>query len=272
MADIRILLVYPNERDMSLVPPVFGLFAALLRREGHIVDFFDSTGYNFEGKFDSGEDNIRTLEYRPVIGPSSNQGVKEKHTNMYDDIAAKVEQFSPDLIAMSVTESTFLRGVDLLDHLRFTAKINILTIVGGVYPTFAPNRVISEPSIDLICLGEGDKALVELAEHLRKGKDFSHLANLWVKKLNGNLVKNNPGPAVDINELPPLDFTIFQDDRFYRPMSGKMYRMLPVETHRGCPYTCTFCNSPTQNELYKEQTESKFFRKKSPRIFYTNGK
>ena len=43
MADIRILLVYPNERDMSLVPPVFGLFAALLRREGHIVDFFDST-------------------------------------------------------------------------------------------------------------------------------------------------------------------------------------------------------------------------------------
>ena len=38
MTGCRVLLVYPNERDMSLVPPVFGLFAALLRERGHIVE------------------------------------------------------------------------------------------------------------------------------------------------------------------------------------------------------------------------------------------
>ena len=53
MNGCRVLLVYPNERDMSLVQPVFGLFAALLRERGHITELFDCTGYDFEGKFDS---------------------------------------------------------------------------------------------------------------------------------------------------------------------------------------------------------------------------
>jgi len=34
-----------------------------------------------------------------------------------------------------------------------------------------------------------------------------------------------------------------------------------VETHRGCPYTCGFCNSPGQNEMFGMKS---FFRKRSP--------
>ena len=262
MTRCRVLFIYPNERDMSLVPPVFGLFASLLRERGHTVAMFDCTGYDFEGKVDTDIEMEKTLFNKPTE-PSTSKGVKKKLTNMFDDFIGKVETFSPDLIAMSVTESTFLRGIDLLNHLRFNKKHNILTVIGGVFPTFAPDRVFREPSVDIVCVGEGDVALLELCENLANSKDFSRISNLWVKKSDGSTVKNSPGPAVDINSLPPIDFSIFEDDRFYRPMRGKVYRMLPVETHRGCPYTCAFCNSPTQNELYDTQTQSKFFRKKS---------
>ena len=102
-----------------------------------------------------------------------------------------------------------------------------------------------------------------MCEQLLHGEDFTRVPNLWVKKADRTVVKNAPGPAVDINTLPSMDFSIFEDDRIYRPMRGKVYRMLPVETHRGCPYTCAFCNSPTQNILYDTQTQSQFFRKKS---------
>ena len=44
-------------------------------------------------------------------------------------------------------------------------------------------------------------------------------------------------------------------------MGGKVYRMLSIETHRGCPYTCGFCNSPGQNELFGAKH---FFRKRKP--------
>lgn len=262
MTGCRVLFVYPNERDMSLVPPVFGLFAALLKERGHKTALFDCTGYDFEGKVDTDIEHEKTLFNKPTE-PSTDKGIKKKSTNMYDDFIAKVETFSPDLIAISVTESTFLRGISVLNYLRSIKKNNILTIMGGVFPTFAPERAFREPSVDIICVGEGDVALVDLCEKLEQSKDFSKTPNLWVKRSDGTVTKNALGPAVDINSLPPIDFSIFEDDRFYRPMRGKVYRMLPVETHRGCPYTCSFCNSPTQNTLYDTQTQSKFFRKKS---------
>lgn len=262
MTTVRVLLLYPNERDMSLVPPVFGLFSRILKDHGFVVDLFDSTGYDFEGRADPDVEREKNLFFKPVE-PASQKNIRKKLTNMFDDFTQKVEEFSPDLIAMSATESTFLRGVSLLKHLRSARKYKILTIVGGVFATFAPEKVIRHPEIDILCLGEGDHALPELCEHLRGGKDFTNVPNLWVKKPDGTVVKNAPGRAVDVNTLPPIDFSIFEDDRFYRPMRGNIYRMLPVETHRGCPYTCSFCNSPAQNVLYATTTQSQFFRKKS---------
>jgi radical SAM superfamily enzyme YgiQ (UPF0313 family) len=66
---------------------------------------------------------------------------------------------------------------------------------------------------------------------------------------------------IDKNPLP--DFSLFEEARLYRPMAGKVYRMLPVETHRGCPYGCAYCNSPAQRELYREAQSGNFLRKKS---------
>jgi anaerobic magnesium-protoporphyrin IX monomethyl ester cyclase len=262
MIDQKILLIYPNERDMSLVPPVIALFSKMLKEQGHKVSLFDSTGYDFEGKADPDVEREKALYFKPTE-PASYKGVKIKLTNMYDDLIKKIDEFNPTLLAISVTESTFLRGMQLLNHVRIVKKYNIPTIAGGVFPTFAPDRVLKEKSIDIVCVGEGEEPLTILCDRMQKRQDWTVIPGLWVKKPNGTIVKNRMPKAIDINSLPNLDFSIFEDDRFYRPMKGSVYRMLPIETHRGCPYTCSFCNSPAQNILYKDQTKSKFFRKKS---------
>ncbi len=137
MSNQRILLLYPNERDMSLVPPVIGLFSRLLKDRGHAVSLFDSTGYDYEGKADSDVEAEKNLFNAPIEAASS-KGIKIKLTNMYEDLVKKVDGFQPTLIAMTITESTFTRGIGLIDHLRLNKKFNILTIVGGVYATFVP--------------------------------------------------------------------------------------------------------------------------------------
>jgi len=38
---------------------------------------------------------------------------------------------------------------------------------------------------------------------------------------------------------------------------------VPVETNRGCPFSCTFCNSPTTAKLYQRAGAGVFFRKKT---------
>ena len=52
-------------------------------------------------------------------------------------------------------------------------------------------------------------------------------------------------------------------------MAGKVYKMIPIETIRGCPFTCRFCNSPDQMALYKG-IGANFYRKKEWNLFTKN--
>ena len=90
--------------------------------------------------------------------------------------------------------------------------------------------------------------MVELCSKIESGQSCDHINNLWVKKRMEQLF--NPTRMVDMDRNPLIDMSLFEEARFYRPMGGQVYRMFPVETHRGCPYECAFCNS-AQQELYK---------------------
>jgi radical SAM superfamily enzyme YgiQ (UPF0313 family) len=83
------------------------------------------------------------------------------------------------------------------------------------------------------------------------------------------ITKNPISDPVDIDIMPIMDITLFEEQRLMRPMAGKWYKMLPMETMRGCPYKCAYCNSPDQMNLYSAATpETSFFRKKSKDLVY----
>lgn len=256
MSNFRVLMLYPNLQNEMLVPPVLALFSALLKREGFTVELFDTTNYKIETDFvDSDKVKMRNLNVRPY-----QQRVNFKTSDPYKDWRDTVESFGPDLILVSVTENMFPMAVNLL---KYVDDLGVPVVMGGVFTTFAPELAMRWKEIDIICVGEGEHALVELCKKMSHGENFSKIPGLWVRQNNGDIIKNPVGKLVDMNENPLPDFTIFEDARFYRPMAGSVYRMFPIETHRGCPYTCSFCNSPSQNQLFKSSLNVSFFRKSS---------
>ena len=120
----------------------------------------------------------------------------------------------------------------------------------------------------MVCVGEGENALIDLCDRIERGTSFEDVTNLWVKRKDGSIKRNPISKPVDINAVPMIDVSLFEDARLYRPMAGKIYRMLPIETVRGCPYTCTFCNSPDQVTLYKREANAKFVRKRRMDLVY----
>jgi radical SAM superfamily enzyme YgiQ (UPF0313 family) len=134
--------------------------------------------------------------------------------------------------------------------------------MGGVFPTFAPEICLSYNEVDMVCIGEGERALIDLCDKMEKGKSYYDISNIWIKKGN-EIIKNPLSPISNMDENPLLDLSLFDESRLYRPMQGKVWKMLPVETHRGCPYQCTYCNSPSQFQLYRKETGCIYFRKKS---------
>jgi len=267
---IRVLFIYPNTYGMNMLPPSIALFNALLKLEGHEVDIFDATYYSTDYGNDSDgskSDNLNVVPY-----DDDEIGIRRKSTYWLDDIKLKVENFQPDLIAISSTEDMWQLGMMLLNGIReYKISNNIPVIAGGVFPTFAPEIAIKNDLVDMVCVGEGENALLDLCYRIGKGKSYENVTNLWVKK-SGSLIKNNITSPVDINSSPIIDVSLFEEKRLYRPMAGKWYKMLPIETIRGCPYKCAYCNSPTQVDMYKNRINSNFFRKKKSSLVYKEAK
>jgi len=254
---MRVLLTYPNIHGMNMLPPAIGLFTSLLRCQGHTVDLFDSTNWIIpEEEFDSDKEKEKILTVRPFDDTKLWSEVRRSDVGV--DFLAKVQSFGPDLIAFSVTEDIFPVAQLLLKHLR---GLDIPVILGGVFATFAPEICLREPEVDMVCIGEGEAVMTELCRRLDLGQSYDDIPGLWVKGAQG--IRKNPlGPPVDFSDNPRIDLSLFEESRLYRPMQGRIWRMLPVETHRGCPYQCTYCNSPAQQRLYHGETRKSFFRQK----------
>jgi len=261
MPDYKVLLVYPNTMMSMLVPNAIGLFSAFLKHEGYQVDLFDATLYRTD-QDSSDERKMKSLQVRPFN--LAERGVTLKTAEMEADFLAKVESYRPDLIAVSVVEDTFPIGTRLLDSI---AHLRIPTVMGGVFATYAPDIALAEPTVQYLCRGEGEGALVDLCRALSTGQDPSGIANLWVKR-GDTIIKNEMRAALDVDQLPIQDLSIFEPQTLFRPLAGKIWRMAPIETQRGCPYKCTFCNSPSNNDVYKESDAGRFYRKRSMKHVY----
>jgi anaerobic magnesium-protoporphyrin IX monomethyl ester cyclase len=259
---IKVLFIYPNTFGMNMLPPALALFSALLKRDGHQVDLFDATYYDIGFGVDSDGTKMSNLNVKPF--DMGTKGISLRDTDWRSDLQNKVDTFKPDLIALSTTEDMWELGIKLLNAISENINRNAIPVIaGGVFPTFAPDLVLRHPLISMVCVGEGENALTDLCGRIEGGVGWSDVTNLWVKSDNGTIIKNPVSRPVDIDQLPRIDIGLFDESRLYRPMAGKIYKMFPVETIRGCPYKCAFCNSPSQIKLYNDETESNFLRKKS---------
>jgi len=252
----KVLLVYPNYSMVNLLPTNIGILTACLKQNGFDVDLFDTTFYRTsERTLD--EVRVETLQVRKF--DLEEMGVRFKPGNYVDDFKKKIAEYQPDLIAVTAVEDTWPQARAMIESVN---ENSTPVIVGGVFPTLASDVPIAHPDVDMICIGEGEHAIIELATKLMNGEDHSRIMNLWVKK-DGKVIKNQMRPPIDLDEVPFGNFDLFEKERFFRPMQGKIARMAPIETDRGCPYTCRFCEAPSLVELYKEETGQHYFRRKS---------
>ena len=253
--NFKILLVYPNIQMCEMMPYSIGLLTAILRREGYQVYLFDTTFYvdNVNKQYNSFHDYVQEFDWK--------EKGKIFTTGILEDFHKKVEDFDPDIISVSVVENTYPIARTMIKSLPQDMK-KIPIIWGGVFATFAPQIILKDDIGDYVCRGEGDDAIVELCKRIFEKKSTHNVQNFFVKK-DGNIFKNKMGPLANLESAPFPDYSLFADHAIYRPMQGKPRRTIGLETQRGCTFTCTYCNSPSQVTMHKHEIGKMFARKKS---------
>ncbi len=162
-----------------------------------------------------------------------------------DDFDNVLKIFKPDIVACSSMTGIHVEDLKILKQVKSIFP-GALSILGGIHPTFQPD-IVEAPELDIICRGEGERAIVELAEKVDKGEDYSTIKNLWVKK-NGEVIKNEIEKSYqDVTTLPFPDREIYYKYKTLRNNPAKRFM-----AGRGCPFDCTFCFNHKYIELYKQ--------------------
>ncbi|MEW6517684.1 MAG: radical SAM protein [candidate division FCPU426 bacterium] len=176
------------------------------------------------------------------------------------DFLGRVEAEAPDIVGFSVVSNQWnqSRHYTRLIRERFP---QLPVIHGGVHITVAAEEALACPEISLLCVGEGEHAMLELLERLQAGRPYADIRNLWIKTPAGEIIRNPLRPLIqDLDSLPLMDRDLFDFPIIYKKNSMDANILM---VGRGCPFLCTYCvNHTLQKQVFKGL--GKYVRMRSP--------
>ncbi|MFH1415712.1 MAG: radical SAM protein [Elusimicrobiota bacterium] len=173
-----------------------------------------------------------------------------------DLLISRLKERDPAIVGLSVSSTHMQTAKHITSEIK--KQIDCIVVWGGIHAIIAPDECIRYA--DIVCTGEGEYPMLELADKVKEGKPISGIKNLWIKK-DTEIEKNRMRPLVqDLDTLPFPDF-IDRDNKILidRGKSGKdnyiisasQKNVYPIMTSRGCMYRCAYCCNSIIRERYE---------------------
>jgi p-methyltransferase len=88
---------------------------------------------------------------------------------------------------------------------------------------------------DISVLYDGDEVIVKIMDRLKRGKKgLKDIPGIYIKE-NDTIHFTGERPPIEMNKIPFPDWELM-------PKSREL--VYPIETQRGCPYSCKYCTYP----------------------------
>lgn len=157
----------------------------------------------------------------------------------------EVVEYNPHIVGFSCTTGIHEMALGIARAIK--SSIKTIAVFGGPHPTFFP-EVIEEGGVDIVCMGEGEGALLDLANAIDNKTEIKNILNCWIKQ-GSQIIKNDVRPLIE-----NLDSLSFPDRHIYYRKYPFMNRSQKIFiAGRGCPYKCTYCFNESLQNLYMDK-------------------
>ncbi len=166
-------------------------------------------------------------------------------------IIDQIRRQKPALVGLSFLSTTSYPYAKILARQFRAADPQVKLAFGGVFATLNAELVKRQcPEVDFVCRGDGEQLILDLVERLDHPEAVDGIT--WAR--DGAVVSNR-SRALDRNldqwpfpdrESLPLDFV--ESMPLDVPVVLSMERFTTMQTSRGCPWPCVFCDIPIFNE------------------------
>lgn len=169
------------------------------------------------------------------------------HSNMsHYDFKRKIQQINPDVVGITVLMDEYGQAGHYCAKLVKDVNAEITTVIGGVYATTNPDKVMEDCNIDYAVIGEGEYVFKDLIGYFmgcnpipskgicyRIGKDIIDTGHSeFIHELD-----KIPMPAYDL-----INFSKYANSAERKSVDApRGYPYARVMTSRGCPFHCIFC-------------------------------
>ena len=275
----KILLINPNKWGRGITAIWIASHSALLKKHGHEVALFDATFYS-EWTVDEVGYNTANNQYQST---NYHDYVTFNNSSVKADLQKKINEFGPDIIFWSAISShihgegeyvNIQYGYELLDGVDSSAWL----VTGGLQATASPQEIMKNfPKITCLILGYSEVSLLEIASLNGVVSGLSELPGVVVRHGPNISSEIQKRLEPDLSHLPPYDYSIFDDQVFWRPYNGQVVRAIDYEASRGCIYSCEYCVETIIQKYYgfEEITRggavkgaANYVRAKSPDVIF----
>ena len=149
---------------------------------------------------------------------------------------------NPDVVGFSCYVWNMNYNMYIAKKIKETWPDCIIIVGGPHVPVKDDNFFQEHPYIDIAIYREGEITFTKTLEHLVDDTNLQQVAGLGINN-NGTLIRTNePTRTQDLDEIPsPYLLGLFDGMKHKCDTLGLTLNGL-IETNRGCPYQCTFCD------------------------------
>ena len=166
------------------------------------------------------------------------------------------------LIGISLVTDDFKNAKYITTEIK--KELALPVIWGGAHPTIASLECLKYA--DMVCVGEGEEALLELCDKMNRKVNYFSVQNIWFKK-EEKIIRNELRHLVE-----NLDKYFFPDYGFethyivikegYEKFDEKsLDGKYNIMTSRGCPFSCSYCYNNYRRKMYAHK--GKYLRQRS---------